>query len=497
MSNLLHSIITLVFCLVGFYFSWRFFKQEHFSKAVFLLMFCGFVLRIYTASDFYLHEWDERYHALVAKNLIDNPLKPTLYANPILPYDFKNWPENHVWLHKQPLALYSMATSMWIFGVNELALRLPSILLTTIGIWLAFFVGSYFFNKQVGYLTAFFFSINGLIIELAAGRSPTDHIDVFFLFFIELAVVFCILFVQRNKPIFNVLAGLSIGAAILSKWLPALIVLPIWLLLVLDSEKFKLREILFHFLVLIAVSGLVFLPWQIYIFNKFPLEASWEMGYNFKHLVEGVEQQTGSLYFFIEKIRINYGDLIYLPLVWFTFISLKNIKDKKRIAILIWIFVPFIIFSAASTKMQAYMLFTSPALFMVTAAFFFMLNDYKSANRLKWLFKIVLILLIAFPIRYTIERVKLFNSTYRNPEWVVELKELNERNMLNGILFNYPKPIEAMFYTNLIVYPNIPEKSKISELISEGYMVIINENGNVPDDIKALEGVLLKNFTEF
>jgi|GEM_PF-2475173 len=38
-------------------------------------------LRIWLCStDSYLHEWDERYHALVAKNLLLHPLKPTLYA---------------------------------------------------------------------------------------------------------------------------------------------------------------------------------------------------------------------------------------------------------------------------------------------------------------------------------------------------------------------------------------------------------------------------------
>ena len=75
---------------------------------------------------------------------------------------------------------------MWVFGVNEIALRLPSIILTTIGIWLSYFIGRYLFNSKVGYLTAFFFSINGLIIELTAGRVATDHIDIFFLFLMSI-----------------------------------------------------------------------------------------------------------------------------------------------------------------------------------------------------------------------------------------------------------------------------------------------------------------------
>ncbi len=38
-----------------------------------------------------LHDWDERYHALVAKNMIEQPFKPMLYKNPVLPYDYKDW----------------------------------------------------------------------------------------------------------------------------------------------------------------------------------------------------------------------------------------------------------------------------------------------------------------------------------------------------------------------------------------------------------------------
>lgn len=457
-------------------------------------MICGFALRIYTSSDFFLHNWDECYHALVAKNLIQHPLTPTLYDNPILPYYYRDWPGNHIWVHKQPLPLWTMASSMWLFGINEIALRLPSIILTTIGIWLSFIIGSYWFNKKIGYLTAFFFSINGLIIEMTGGRAATDHIDIFFLFFIELAIFFSILFVQKQKSVFNILAGVSIGAAILCKWLPALIVVPIWLLIVLDSEKFKKKEIVFQMLLLLTTCTLIFLPWQIYIYNAFPVEATWESSCNFKHITEVLEEQSGPFYYFIDKIRMNYGELIYLPLIWFICKSFKNLNDKKRLAISIWILVPLLFFSIAQTKMQAYILFISPALFMVTSEFFFMLNDYKKSRNVKWFFNLILLLLIALPIRYMIERVKPFDQSNRNPAWVISLRNINDRKISKGILFNYDKPIEAMFYTNLIAYKTIPDKNILIGLVADGYTVIINDNGKLPDDIKTITGITIERF---
>ena len=495
MDNLFFGILTILICGIGYFYSWKFQLRDDYKIALLLLIICGLILRIYASSDFFLHDWDERYHALVAKNLIHHPLTPTLYKNPIFPYDFKNWTTNNIWVHKQPLPLWTMALSLWIFGVNEFALRLPSILLTTIGIGLTFSIASYFFNKKIGYLSAFLYSINGLIIELTSGRTATDHIDIFFLFFIELAIYFSILFIQKQKTIFNILVGVSTGAAILSKWLPALIILPIWLLIVMNSKKFKPKQIFFQFLILVITCILVFLPWQIYIFEMFPREASWEASFNFKHFTEVLEGRAGPFYYFADQIRVNYGDLIYLPLLWFSWKTIKNHKDKKRLIIFLWFLVPFLFFSFAKTKMQAYLLFTCPALFMMTAEFWYMLSAYKTNHKPKWFFNIILLLLIALPIRYSIERIKPFKQMDRNPQWVINLKKLNNKNIRNGVLFNFDKPIEAMFYTNLTVYSNLPDKKVIKDLISQGYNVIINDNGTIPAEIKEIDKVKIENLT--
>lgn len=332
-----------------------------------------------------------------------------------------------------------------------------------------------------------------MIIELTAGRIATDHIDIFFLFFIELAVVFSIFYVQKQKTYLNILAGIFIGAAILCKWLPALIVLPIWLFLVFDSKKFNLKQIIFQFSILISFCFLVFMPWQIYIYSFFPLEAKWEASFNFKHITEVLEERTAPFYYFIDKIRINYGELIYAPLIWFIWKLYKNSKDLKNWALLIWIFIPLLFFSIVKTKMQAYILFISPALFIITAVFFFQLLEFKKKIKQKWIFNIILFLFIAFPIRYMIERVKLFNQIDRNVAWVTKVKELNNRDISKGILFNYEKSIEVMFYTNLTAYQFIPDKNKIIELMENGYTILINDNGEIPAEIKSIQGITFEN----
>jgi 4-amino-4-deoxy-L-arabinose transferase len=497
MGNFIFGILTIIICTTGYFFSWRQWSKEKYVFAILLLIVCGLVLRLYMSTDFFLHEWDERFHALVAKNLIQHPLTPTLYDNPVFPYDYKNWAANHIWVHKQPLPLWTMAASMRILGVNEIAVRFPSIILTTLGIWLIYKIGTYFFNQKVGYLTALLYSINGQIIELTGGRLATDHIDIFFLFFVELAVFFSILFIRKKKPVFNVLVGISIGAAILSKWLPALIVLPIWLLMVIHSGKFKPKTILVQFIILIISCTVIFLPWQLYIYHTFPVEANWEASFNLKHITEVLNGQTGPFYYFIDRIRINYGDMIYLPLGWFIWKMVKNRTDLNRLAIFIWFFIPFLFFSFTKTKLPAYLLFTSPALFLMTSEFWIKLTDYRKNHNQKWLFSLILILLIALPARFTIERMKPFQKRDRNPQWVINLKKLNDGKIKNGILLNYDKSIEAMFYTNLTAYQYIPDKNVISDLIGKGYTIIINDNGNIPDDIKSIKGVIIENLIPY
>ena len=119
----------------------------------------------------------------------------------------------------------------------------------------------------------------------------------------------------------------------------------------------------------------------------------------------------------------------------------------------------------------------------------------KTNHKFVWIFNIILVLLIVLPVRFSFERLKLFSKNDRNPQWVIDLKEFNKRGIKQGILFNYPKPIEAMFYTDLTVYPNIPKKEVVNDLIGKGYTVLINDSENIPQDILELKGIRIGNLS--
>jgi 4-amino-4-deoxy-L-arabinose transferase len=85
--------LATVFLLTGGAWAWRGFGVP----ALLALLGLGFCLRLHTVcADPYLQPWDERYHALVARNMMTQPLVPQLYADPALDYDYRDWTSNRV-----------------------------------------------------------------------------------------------------------------------------------------------------------------------------------------------------------------------------------------------------------------------------------------------------------------------------------------------------------------------------------------------------------------
>jgi 4-amino-4-deoxy-L-arabinose transferase len=482
------TFIFLAISILALIFSVILLRKSRIGFSLFFLIIAGLLLRIWISSDQYLHPHDEKYHALVAKNIIQHPLKPTLYENPIHEVDYKDWSCNNVWLHKQPMPLWTIALSISIFGNNEFAVRIPSILFSTLAIWLIYQMSLFFFpngkKHTTAWIAAFLMAINGLLLELTGGRIATDHYDVFFMFFILVAIYFSTQHIKTKRPVLPILIGLFIGLAVLTKWLPALIVIPVWFLIAIESKKFTKREISLNLLVITSIAIAVFLPWQLYIHSHFPAEAAYTMSHNTRHITEVLDNQTGPVWFFISKVGTNYGELIYIPLVFVVIRYFKNRKDYKLLSLIIWIFIPLIFFSIAKTKMQAYILFTAPALFLITAFFANYLTEKAINNKHKLINFALAVLLIALPFRYTTERLKPFSKDEKNPEWVSRLKSVkSDLGSKNTLLFNCPFPIEAMFYCDCTAYSSLPNAEKLEEYVTNGYHVIIWMNEGVPAEV--------------
>jgi 4-amino-4-deoxy-L-arabinose transferase-like glycosyltransferase len=486
--KLLPGILVLAVAGVLYLIAFRSARRSKYALALGLILTCGFILRAYLSFDMCLHPWDERYHALVAKNLIRHPLVPTLYDNPVISYDPANWTENHIWLHKPPLPLWSMALSMSAFGVNEIALRLPSLLLSTLAVGLTFLIGKSLFSKKVGLLAAFLHSFHGLIIELTAGRVATDHIDLFFLVFVELAVYFAVISRKRKSLSLDILTGAAVGLAILCKWLPALIVVPLWMILRMTSWD---GRTLWRLSLLLFTIVLFVVPWQMYISSRYPVEAGIERLFNYRHITEVLDGHGGAFYYHFDIMRQTYGELIYLPLLWLLFKLARAPRSRRRAFLGVWIFIPFLFFSFAKTKMQAYTIFAAPALFLLTASFFYYVKGTAKKWRPRWLPAVCLVLLIALPVRYSLDRLKFFQYQERKPAWVSEIKQLQNKLPGKAVIFNHARPIEVMFYTDYIAYKRLPSREEISLIKQKGFAVVVVDRNDLAGYWRNDNGIIL------
>lgn len=461
------------------------YKRKNYYRSLLLIVLTGLMLRVFCSLDPMLHKWDERYHALVAKNLIESPLEPKLYHETVFEFEYKNWTANEVWLHKQPLALWTMALSMRIFGVDAFSLRIPSILLSTLCILLTFFIGKHLYSEKIGLFAAAFHSINGLIIELAAGRVATDHVDTFFLFFIELSLFFIISETVSSKRWHIVLAGIACGLAILTKWLPAMIIFPLYIILNSNKDK-SLWQITGELAILTASALFVAGPWQLYAFTHFPIEYLWEQHFNNLHFTQSLEGHGQPWYFFVNRIRITVNEAIYLALLWFIYFTVKQKRmPVNNLLIGAWILIPLIVFSVATSKMQGYLLFTFPAYFIVLALFAEnLMQEYPNSDSrvIPFVRTFLAITLFGLAFRYGLERIKPLGQ---HASERAAKRELTSTGFPpNAILFNMPCPVEAMFYSGGIAYAHIPDPETMDRLISEKYDLYVVDDENLSEQIR-------------
>ncbi len=485
------TLIVGVMALVGSLWSIR---QKKYTLAILCLVVGGLALRMFASYDQFLHPWDERYHALVAKNMMGNMLYPVLYEHPILDYDYRVWTDNHIWLHKQPMAMWLISGTYQLFGTGDFVTRIPSILLTTVGIYCTYRIGYRLFGRRVGYYAAFLFSVNGLILENVSGRTATDHVDSLYLSFVTIAIFLAIESARNGKHWLNLLCGAFVGLAILTKWLPALIVLPLWLL-EMKRQRSGTKQILLNGLLMVLVMSTVVLPWQMYIHVNFPLEAGWEQGMNFKHLTTTVEGREGGPFFHLEEMRISFGELVYLPLLWLIIIAIRKRKITYMF-LLTWVLVPVVFFSLVETKMPSYLLFTSPAIFITIGLFARYIRRIFRRSKIRWLSIPVLVLLIALPVRYTIERLKMFDLSYEYEKgWASDLKKFGKTldDPKKVVLFNTQYPVEAMYYTDCTAYLKTPNRETLDSLMIAGYEIHIN---NSSDTTQFRKGTIFHNFEE-
>lgn len=481
MNAIVSGVLILFIIAVLVVLAWRKLQANRFSQGLIIILVVGAILRVVAATDPYLHAWDERYHALVAKNLASHPLEPTLHEHLVLEADNTNWVGSNVWLGKPSFPLWIMAGSISVFGNTLFAIRLPSILLSLLAIGLTFLIGRKLFDERVALLAAFFHAFGGRIIELSAGRISSDHVELCFVVMAQLAIYFALQSSAAKKPIkWILLTGLFMGLAFLSKWYPALLVLPVWAGFFLSRPSGTFKSWVGHGLLLIATFLAVISPWTFYMLDKHPIEMEAILFNALNAYSVTVESHSEPFYYYWYKLIVVINAFVYVPLVLFIRFFIQS-KDKwKYGALLTWALIPVIVFSFADTKRFTYLLISAPGFFVIMGWAWFYIKENYWGGKYKWMAFIVLVGLLGSSFHLGIERTKFFKGEELIAafySWPDEQKEL----LTSGtILFGTDDYIEIMFHTDVYAsYRKIPSVQKMNELVAEGFIVLIHKEGKL------------------
>ena len=283
------------------------------------ILIASFVLVLRNLGHSKIHYWDEGFHAIVARNLTKHPLKFTLYDQPWLKYNYTSWGNNHIWLHKPPVAMWQICLSHFIFGINAFALRLPSAISLVLSAWLTYRIASDLFDKRAGLIAAFLQAFNPFLFESVHGYRYSDHIDIALLLWVQVSCWFLLRAIRTGKRRNYILSGVAMGIAYLSKSYLALITFGVafvvWFVTwfkqrmhvendapdsfdtvetqestdytVPDQEDVKIRlsDVGLQLLAGILTAA----PWTIYCLIKYPQEFLWEHKRVLDHLNTNVE----------------------------------------------------------------------------------------------------------------------------------------------------------------------------------------------------------------
>lgn len=443
---------------------------------IFAILIIGFILRFWMIYlDPYLQNWDEHFHALVAKNYSENFLFPVLIKTPIVDYNISEWNANHIWVHKQPFFLWQIALSIKLFGTSVLAVRFPSLLMTTISLLVVFRL-TYLFTKNytISFISLVLLTFSNFQLNLISGRIPTDHNDVAFGFYVLMSIWTYSEFLNSKKWHWIVLTGVFSGFAVLIKWLVGILVYSSWGLIALykyykENDKTLLFKLLFSFLICV----LIFLPWQLYIYKSFPVEFMHESEFNRKHFFEVLEGHGGSFIYYLKNFRHYYGYLLSLFVVYGIWLSYKQGLFKSEIGFSYIFYFTFLItfFSFfVATKMNAFVYSILPfGIMFGSVAIFKFIEYYKLRTTYLFLFIIILILDIFKPY-------DIWNRTYSNTER--EKKEYNTNIYKNcdilipkdfNVVINLSdnENIDLMFYSqrNFTAYQGVFTENQIKSLL--------------------------------
>jgi 4-amino-4-deoxy-L-arabinose transferase-like glycosyltransferase len=314
----------------------------------------------------YITLFDEAVHFNVVQNLITHCCTPRLHVGDVHT-DFRDWTDNHVWLHKPPVPLLVNAGVASRWPRSPRALRMASLIFAEALVVLVFLVGIRFFDPWVAVLGAAAFGFNRYTFDLVQGRQFSGIPDLT-LAFCLLCALYCLLaIVESPKRRYFVAFGVFSGLGFLCK--DGLAFIPFLVLgLVILELGWRRHALAFAYAAAIALAiagtSTAYLTWH------FPVEARYEQHMRLAHLFSDVEgwARPPDYYFTVYFTRVTSTLIVgvaYLCVGWGLLLG----RRRLSIGVLaLWVVTYLVALAPAVTKISNFIYPTVPVLYLLLAA---------------------------------------------------------------------------------------------------------------------------------
>lgn len=255
---------------------------------------------------------------------------------------------------KPPMTYWAVAFSMFIFGLNEFAIRLPIVLMALGSGILTYKIAKLLYEGKTAIYSFFAFALSFQFVINSRYASP----EVPLMFFFTLTMYLFIKGYKENKPLYVYLSYIALGLTVLTKGFPYYIVAGgvVGLYLLVESG-FSLKEFLKKLIYIklpvgLPISIIIGMSWIVYMHIKFG-DAFWDV-YSAETIKRAFGESSKLSDIFFYPVVILWGFLPYSLVFYYSFINSFKELLKKHSFIFSWFIVMLVIFTVAKGKIPTY-----------------------------------------------------------------------------------------------------------------------------------------------
>ena len=254
-----------------------------------------------------------------------------------------------------PLYVWLTSISYLLFGVTEFAARFFSAVFGGLTLFVVYRLGKELHSAKAGFLAAMLFGLNPFVTFFAR----QGQFDTTLVFFLSVAILFYSRLDSKRRTSSVMLAGLAVGAALMTKVFVGLGIPLTFVLWKASAQSNKEKGLWKAFLLSLAVMILIAAPWHVYMTvvrgHGNPL-----FFFDVTSLIErsfsGIESNVKPLevFYFVNQLFV----LFPLGVTWLCFGLYRIFKSKDRSWLLmaVWFALFFVTFSLMRTKLAVYLL---------------------------------------------------------------------------------------------------------------------------------------------